>query len=104
MAAAGIYALENNIDRLAQDHQHARRIAEVLQEKSFVRSIMPVETNIIIFTTETDLCTKELVQYLKEQGVLAIQISAGQIRLVTHLDVTPEMADKVVDIIDKWAK
>ena len=104
MAAAGIYALENNIDRLGEDHQHARRIAEALQKKDFVHSVMPVETNIIIFQTEADMCTKEMVQYLKEQGVLAIPISSNQIRFVTHLDISPEMADKVVDIIDRWSK
>jgi len=69
-----------------------------------VHSVMPVETNIIIFQTEADMCTKEMVQYLKEQGVLAIPISSNQIRFVTHLDISPEMADKVVDIIDRWSK
>lgn len=102
MAASGIYALENHIDRLAIDHQHAKMIAEALEKKDFVRSIMPVETNIIIFETETDLCTKEMTRSLKEMGVLAIPISANQIRFVTHLDVTPEMTEKVVDIIGKW--
>jgi len=104
MAAAGIYALENNIDRLAQDHLHARQIAAALEKKDFVRNIMPVETNIIIFETEADMCTKEMVQHLKEKDILAIPISANQIRFVTHLDISPEMVEKVVDTIDKWSK
>ena len=104
MAASGVYALENNIDRLAQDHLHARQIASALEKKDFVRSIMPVVTNIVIFETESDTCTKELTLQLKEMGILAIPISANQIRFVTHLDITPEMVEKVVDTIDKWSK
>jgi len=104
MAAAGIYALENNINRLAQDHLHARQIAAALQKKDFVLDIMPVETNIVIFQTEGDTCTKALTQQLKEMDILAIPISANQIRFVTHLDITPEMVEKLVDTIDKWSK
>ncbi|HXO75849.1 MAG TPA: low-specificity L-threonine aldolase, partial [Puia sp.] len=104
MAAAGIYALENNIDRLKQDHLHAKKIAASLEKKDFVRSIMPVETNIVIFETETDMCTKEMVQQLKLMDILAIPISANQIRFVTHLDISPEMVAKVVDTIDNWSK
>src|SRR6185437_14774900 len=52
MAAAGIYALENNIQRLAEDHRHARMLAEALEKKDFVKNILPVETNIVIFELE----------------------------------------------------
>jgi threonine aldolase len=104
MAASGIYALEHHMERLQQDHLHARRIAEALGKKDFVRSIMPVETNIIIFETEDDTCTKEMTQKLKEMGILAIAISSNQIRFVLHLDITSEMVEKIVDIIGKWSK
>ena len=104
MAASGIYALEHHMERLQQDHLHARRIAEALGKKDFVRSIMPVETNIIIFETEEDTCTKEMTQKLKEMGILAIAISSNQIRFVLHLDITSEMVEKIVDIIGKWSK
>ncbi|MBS1662072.1 MAG: low-specificity L-threonine aldolase [Bacteroidetes bacterium] len=101
MAAAGVYALENNIDRLAQDHAHARQIAAVLEKKGFVKSIMPVETNIIIFETEGGTCAKDLAQHLKEKGILAIAIAANQIRFVTHLDITSEMVAKVIEVIEE---
>jgi len=104
MAASGIYALEHHMERLQQDHLHARRIAEALGKKDFVRSIMPVETNIIIFETEEDTCTKEMTQKLKEMGILAIAISSNQIRFVLHLDINSEMVEKIVDIIGKWSK
>jgi threonine aldolase len=101
MAAAGVYALENHIDRLAHDHAHARRIASALEKKKFVRSIMPVETNIIIFEVEGDGCAKQLAQRLREKDILAIPISANQIRFVTHLDISAEMVDKVVSVIEQ---
>jgi threonine aldolase len=101
MAAAGVYALENHIGRLADDHTHARRIASALEKKKFVRSIMPVETNIIIFEVEGDGCAKALAQRLREKDILAIAISANQIRFVTHLDITSDMVDKVVSVIEQ---
>ena len=52
LAAAGIYALDNNIERLAEDHKEAKAIAEALSKKDFVGDILPVETNIVIFEVE----------------------------------------------------
>jgi threonine aldolase len=101
MAAAGIYALENNIARLATDHDHARRLGAALEKKDFVRSIMPVATNIVIFEVDQHGCARELAQQLKEKGVLAIAIAANQIRFVTHLDVSPAMIDEVVTVIEQ---
>jgi threonine aldolase len=102
MAAAGIYALENNIDRLAEDHAHAKQIAAALEKKDFVRHIMPVETNIVIFETGGAVdCARSLSQQLKEKGILAIAIAANQIRFVTHLDISPEMVARVVEVIEQ---
>jgi len=93
MAACGIYALENNIDRLAEDHLLAKKIASVLEGKQFVDSILPVETNIIIFNVKHYLKANDLVEKLKKEGILAIAMSPTQIRFVTHLDIQPEMAE-----------
>jgi threonine aldolase len=101
MAAAGIYALENNIQRLEEDHRHARLLAEALEKKDFVKSIMPVETNIVIFDLEQGGCAREVSQQLKEKGLLGHQISANQIRLVTHLDVSKEKIAQAVEIIEQ---
>ncbi len=101
MAAAGIYALENNIGRLAEDHAHARQLGEAIAKKDFVRSVMPVESNIVIFEVDQGGCAKEIAQQLKEKGLLAIAISANQIRFVTHLDISPEMVSQAVAIIEQ---
>jgi threonine aldolase len=100
LAAAGIYALNNHIDRLEQDHMHAQQIAEALSKKSFVGGIFPVETNIIIFEVKQPYTPQSLVAKMKEQGVLWYAISPTQVRIVTHLDVTEEMIHKTIEIIE----
>ncbi|HEY4209230.1 MAG TPA: GntG family PLP-dependent aldolase, partial [Puia sp.] len=99
MAAAGIYALEHNVERLAEDHAHAIHICQALEKKGFVKSIMPVETNIIIFEVESN-CARTIAGQLKDAGVLAIAISASQIRFVTHLNISPEMVGQVIKVIE----
>ena len=101
LAAAGIYALKNNVERLKQDHDHAKQIAEALRKKDFVTEILPVETNIIIFGVKQPWTAKCFVDKLKEFGILGHPISATQVRLVTHLDVTPVMVEKTIDVITK---
>jgi threonine aldolase len=101
LAAAGIYALKNNIERLKQDHDHAKQIAEALKKKDFVGEIFPVETNIIIFEVKQPWTAPGFVEKLKEFDILGHPISPTQVRLVTHLDVTPEMVEKTIDIINK---
>jgi threonine aldolase len=101
MAAAGVYALNNNIKRLADDHEHARRIGAALEKKDFVRRMMPVETNIIICEVDPQGSAKALAQKLREKDILVIAISPSQIRLVTHLDISPEMVDRAVGIIEQ---
>lgn len=101
LAAAGIYALKNNIERLKQDHDHAKQIAGALRKKDFVSEILPVETNIIIFGVKQPWSAKCFVEKLKESGILGHPISTTQVRLVTHLDVTPVMVEKTMDVITK---
>ena len=101
LAAAGIYALENNISRLAIDHQHAKELASALLKKEFTGKMLPVETNILIFEVKGTYTASEFATYLKKEDILCIAISPTQIRMVTHLDVTPEMIKKVVGVIDR---
>lgn len=96
LAAAGIYALDNNVGRLKDDHQRAKALGEVLQKASFVKAVMPVDTNIAIFSV--DDVEKRLAQ-LEENGVLAVPFGANQIRLVTHLDFTDAMLEKTIEVI-----
>ena len=99
LAAAGIYALQNNIERLTLDHEHAQQIAKVIAEKEFVRQVLPVETNILIFETKDETMAPALANKLREKGILSIAITPGRIRFVLHLDITDEMVEKTIKII-----
>jgi len=101
LAAAGIYALQNNIDRLNQDHLHAREIAEALCKKKFVKMVLPVETNIIIFELHDTITAPTFVSRLKEQDILGHAISPNRVRLVLHMDVTESMVNKTIEAINK---
>ncbi len=91
IAAAGIYALENNIERLEVDHINAKKIAEAISSSPLVKTVLPVETNIIIFELKDDSTAPKMVQKLKEYNILAYAISHNRIRLVLHLDITEAM-------------
>jgi threonine aldolase len=101
LAAAGIYALDNNIERLKEDHHHAKLLAEALCEKDFVGEVLPVETNIIIFEVKGRFTSQQLAAKMKEQNILMIAISSTQVRIVTHLDITSLMVEKTIDVINK---
>jgi len=100
IAAAGIYALQNNVERLATDHHHAKLAAEALQKKSFVKSIVPVETNILIFEMMEPYTAQQMIDALKQHGILCLPISKTAIRMVFHLDVWPDMVEQMIDVIN----
>jgi threonine aldolase len=99
MAASGIYALKNNIERLEEDHLHAGMIADALREKQFVADIFPVETNIVIFSLSDQFSPKQFCESLKKENILALPISPTQVRFVLHLDVTRAIVKHVVEVI-----
>lgn len=100
MAAAGIYALQYNIERLAEDHVHAAQIAAAIAKKSFVKQVLPAETNIIIFELNNEITAPEFVARLKDHNTLAYAISPNRVRLVLHLDITKEMVARTIEVID----
>jgi threonine aldolase len=100
LAAAGIYALENNIERLAEDHHHAKQIAAALVKKDFVGAVYPVETNIVIFEITKNYTAAEFCELLKKQQILCLPMAPTQVRMVTHLDITPAMMQKLIAVIE----
>jgi len=99
LAAAGIYALENNIDRLAIDHFHAKQIADALLKKNFTGKMMPVETNIIIFEVIDTYTAQSLAEEFKKYNIRVTAISPIHIRMVLHLDVTADMVKETIRVI-----
>ncbi|MCA1755894.1 MAG: hypothetical protein LC649_00315 [Bacteroidales bacterium] len=99
IAAGGLFALENNIDRLRDDHLHAAAIADALSGVSWVQDVMKVSTNIIIFNTPDDIPATSITARLRDKGILANAPTVKSIRMVTHIDITPEMVSYTIDTI-----
>lgn len=102
LAAAGLYALDNNLNRLTEDHKRAKEIGEVLSELSYIKSVEPIETNIIIFELNDDVKESAFIQSLDTSGVKLIGMGSGKLRLVTHLDYTDRMHEKFLQVLLKF--
>lgn len=102
LAAAGLYALQHHIDRLEEDHQKAKRLAEALGNATWVKSVMPVETNIVIFEVTGENPASHWVDALKKMGIMTAATSPSTIRMVTHLGVTDEEVAATTEAISKF--
>jgi len=99
LAATAIYAMDHHIERLAIDHLHAKRIETALQKHPSVQMVLPVETNLVIFEMRERTDLQHFISQMKEKEILLLPISENRLRMVTHLDITSEMVDAVVDAI-----
>jgi len=100
LAAAGIYALDANIARLEQDHEHAKALGKSLERCSKIAKVETIETNIVIFYTKEEVQDDAFVNYLKEKGILMISMGEGKLRMVTHLNFTKEMLVHVQNVLE----
>lgn len=101
LAAAGIFALENHVERLQDDNRRARILGDTLRQKNWVAVVRPVQTNIVIFDLFSPLSAADLLKKLEEKGVMATAFGPATVRFVTHLDFTEEMLGMVVEVIEK---
>ena len=99
LAAAGLYALDHHIDRLADDHLRAKEIATILSDLSFVKKVEPVETNIIIFELSDKSLEIQFLNDLKAQGIILSGMGNGKLRIVTHLDYTQDMHAQFLQLL-----
>jgi threonine aldolase len=96
LAAAGIYALDHHVTRLREDHARARQLGEVISKLPVVGSVMPVDTNIIIFNLNEKMDADTFVKKLAEHQVRTTAFGKKAVRLVTHLDFTDEMLERTI--------
>ncbi len=87
LAAAGLFALEHNIRRLGEDHRRARALGEVLAKCPYVKSMMPLDTNILIFELIPEVTPDKFLARLAEHQIKALPFGATEVRMVMHLDV-----------------
>ena len=91
LASAGIYALDNHVERLADDHQKAKEIGVVLEAASYVTKVETIETNIVIFYVDEKIGDTNFIKKMEAKNILLTPMGEGRIRIVTHLNYTNEM-------------
>ena len=99
LAAAGLYALDNNIERLKEDYEKAIELGEVLAGLSFIDKVEPIETNIIIFALNDKMSEEDFFIRMKKYNISLSSMGSGKIRIVTHLDYTFEQHNQLVNIL-----
>mgnify|MGYP001814804915 FL=1 len=104
LAAAGIYALDNHVDRLSEDHRRARLLGQTLESCSYVNKVEPIDTNIVIFNLEDDVDETAFLKAMSEKNILMITMGQGKLRLVTHLDFTDDMLEVVLKELKELEK
>lgn len=99
LGAAGIYALDNHVNRLKEDHKRAKQLESVLGNLNYVENILPVDTNIVIFNLKANVKPEEFLQKLTSNNIKATSFGKQAIRFVTHLDFTDEMLEKTENVL-----
>lgn len=100
IAAGGLYALKNNVDRLKIDHQHALQLESCLLQLAWVKTVFPVQTNIVVVVLKDAAKRDEIINLLKERKVLAMAFGPGMIRFVTHLDISSNQLGQTLEIFE----
>lgn len=101
LAAAGIYAIKNNLNRLSEDHKRAKELGAVLSSVKYVSHVAPVETNIVIFSLNKNLNETDFLNFLKSKNILASSMGGGKLRFVTHLDYKQVQHEYVLEVLQK---
>lgn len=101
LAAAGIYALDHHVERLAEDHKRAKEIAEVLQQQKYIQKVEPIETNVVIFYLLETTEEKKFLAELLSKGIKISTMGEGKLRIVTHLDYNQNQHQQFLSILEK---
>ncbi|MCA6435047.1 MAG: threonine aldolase [Bacteroidetes bacterium] len=100
IAAAGLYALENNVKRLKEDHKKAKELEAVLKSCNYVKDVLNVYTNIVIFNLRPEMYSgSEFEARLAKSNIKIAAFGKNTIRMVTHLDYTDQMHEMVIKVL-----
>jgi threonine aldolase len=103
LAAAGLYALQNQRERLAEDNARARQLGTVVQELSYVKAVRPVQSNIVIFDLAGDLQATTFLAALAKEGIQATAFGPQTIRFTFHLHITDEMLATLIKTLREFS-
>jgi threonine aldolase len=103
LAAAGLYALDHHRTRLAYDHAKAKAIGQVLRSVNYVSEVQPIETNIVIFELAAHVDSDVFIKNLESNHILISNMGGGKLRMVTHLDYTDLMHEKLLETLVNYS-
>ncbi len=103
LAAAGIYALDHHVDRLVEDHQRAKAMESILQPLPFVKQVLPVDTNIVVFELAGDLTNEAFIGQLETQGVKVVPFGPQTIRMTAHLDFDDDQLTALEQVLKSYS-
>ncbi|MFK8038812.1 MAG: low specificity L-threonine aldolase [Crocinitomicaceae bacterium] len=98
IAAGGLFALKHNVNRLTDDHKRAKDLESFFNNESWVKTVISVETNIVVIVLQNFDKQAEIIHQYKENDVLLMAFGKGRLRLVTHLHITDSDIEKVKSI------
>jgi threonine aldolase len=101
LASTAVFALDHHITRLETDHLHAKKIEAALNRHPLVKTVMPVETNLVIFELKEGENQSLFIQRLREKNILLLAISDKRLRIVTHLDISSVMVDQFIHTLSQ---
>lgn len=99
IAAGGLYAMQNNIERLKEDHKNAQVLATGLGKLSWVKEVLPVETNIVVARLSAEVNVDEVISKCAKKEVHFMPFGEQTIRLVTHLDINAENIAYAISVL-----
>ncbi|MBL7940205.1 MAG: aminotransferase class I/II-fold pyridoxal phosphate-dependent enzyme [Flavobacteriales bacterium] len=101
IAAAGLFAMDHNLDRLKEDHIRARKLASALQHLPYVESVAPAGTNIVVFRLKDEAGVPRFLEKLRNAGIIALAFGPGAVRFVTHMEIDDAAIDRTIATLQK---
>jgi threonine aldolase len=101
IAAGGLYALQNNVERIHVDHLHAKQLEQALNTCPQIQEVVPVQTNIVVAILKDASQRDIFIEQLKQKGILCMAFGPGMIRMVTHLDITAADCEFCIETLQK---
>ncbi|MCJ8289498.1 MAG: low-specificity L-threonine aldolase [Crocinitomicaceae bacterium] len=99
IAAGGLYAMKNNVERLREDHENARALESTFNEMNWVDHVLGVDTNIVVVVLINGDLRDPIIAKFNEKGMAPMPFGPGMIRFVTHLDISKSDIDQTIQCI-----
>lgn len=99
LAFGAMFSLRHHVERLRDDHENAQKIVKALERQDYIKSVVPVKTNIIIADLADNKTLQKFIELMKQNHILVVPFGERTVRMVTHKDVHPDMIEQTIEIL-----